>query len=130
MNRNQIFCVEYGSIHNFFQNIFFVTTLQGAGEGHHGPKCSRTLQSQNYFIYSQEILHVDRYYPRGVPFDIFKMADLICARMREKNKMAEKKFSKLKIFLIQLERSCRPENEYVIIFFLRQTVKKWEPGKD
>ena len=114
----------------FFSKYFFVTTLQGAGEGHHGPKCSRTLQSQNYFIYSQEILHVDRYYPRGVPFDIFKMADVTCARMREKNKMAEKKFSKIKNFLIQLERSCRTENEYVIIFFLRQTVTKWEPGKD
>ena len=42
----------------------------------------------------------------------------------------EKKFSKLKNFLIQLDRSCRTENEYVIIFFLRQAVKKWEPGKD
>ena len=130
MNRNQIFCVEYGSIQNFFQNIFFVTTLQGAGEGHHGPKCSRTLQSQNYFIYKQTTLHVGGNYPRDVPFDIFKMADLICARMREKNKMAEKKFSKLKNFLMQLDRSCRTENEYVIIFFLRQAVKKREPGKD
>ena len=130
MHQMDFFCVEYGSIQNLFQHIFFVTPPQGAGEGYHGPKCSRTLQSQNYFIYKQTTLHVGGNYPRDVPFDIFKMADLICARMREKNKMAEKKFSKLKIFLIQLERSCRAENEYVIIFFLRQTVKKWEPGKD
>ena len=109
MNRNQIFCVEYGSIQNFFQNIFFVTTPQGAGEGHHGPKCSRTLQSQNYFIHSQEILHVGRNYPRGVPFDIFKMADVTCARMREKNKMAEKKFSNLKIFFMELDRPFHAE---------------------
>ena len=41
-----------------------------------------------------------------------------------------KNFSKLKNFLIQLDRSCRTENKYVIIFFLRQAVKKLEPGKD
>ena len=98
MNRNQIFCVEYGSIQNFFQNIFFVTPPQGAGEGHHGPKCSRTLQSQNYFIYSHEILHVDRYYPRGVPFDIFKMAAHTHVRMPEKKQNGGKKIFKSRNF--------------------------------
>ena len=122
--------MNFGRCRKYFENKIFVTTTKGAWQWGQVPLKVVTLQSQNYFIHSHEILHVDRYYPRGVPFDIFKMADLTCARMREKNKMAEKKFSKLKNFLMQLDRSCRTENEYVIIFFLRQVVKKWEPGKD
>ena len=104
MNRNLIFHVEYGSIQNFFQNIFFVTTPQGAGRGTMAQNALERSRAKTISSTGKPLCMWVEIIP-GVCLLIFSkwLPIRMCACLR-KNKMAEKNFSNLKIFFMELDR--------------------------
>ena len=69
-------------------------------------------------------MHVGRYYPRGVPFHIFKMVAHTHVRMPEKKQNGGKKIFESQIFFMELDRSYLVEKKYIISLDLKWPLAK------